>query len=123
MHGSLGDAGSLAARPSRGGGPTAPCTVRGGDPDGVDLAVVPHADRTELPSRPPLFNNVTLRPPGSDDFPADAECQAARDLTATAATGDLAVDDGDRHPPEAISRPVDRVDAGRRGRVPVTVTP
>ncbi|WP_217560376.1 NADPH:quinone reductase [Streptomyces sp. GbtcB6] len=89
--------------------------------DGVIAAYATRADRTELPFWPLLFNNVTLRLLGSDDFPAEAKRQAARDLTAAAAVGALTVDVGDRYPLEDIAEAHDRVDAGGRGRVLVTV--
>jgi NADPH2:quinone reductase len=91
--------------------------------DAVIAAYGTHADRTELPFWPLLFNNVTVRLLGSDGFPAEAKRQAARDLTAAAATGDLTVDVGDRYPLEDIAKAHDRVDAGGRGRVLVTVSP
>ncbi|KPI07496.1 Alcohol dehydrogenase GroES domain protein [Actinobacteria bacterium OK074] len=90
-------------------------------PDAVIAAYGTHAERTELPFWPLLFNNVTLRLLGSDDFPAAARRQAARDLTAAAATGDLTVDIGDRYPLEDVAKAHDRIDAGGRGRVVVTV--
>lgn len=90
-------------------------------PDAVIAAYGTHADRTEVPFWPLLFNNITLRLLGSDDFPAAAKRQAARDLTAAAATGDLTVDIGDRCPLDDIAKAHDRVDAGGRGRVLVTV--
>ncbi len=68
-----------------------------------------------------LFNNVTLRLLGSDDFPAEAKRQAARDLTAAAAVGALTVGVGDRYPLDEIAEAHDRVDTGGRGRVLVTV--
>ncbi|KFG72880.1 NADPH:quinone reductase [Streptomyces mutabilis] len=77
------------------------------------------SDRTELPFWPLLFNNITLRLLGSDDFPAEAKQQAARDLTAAAAVGALTVDVGDRFPLQDIAAAHDRVDAGGRGRVMV----
>jgi NADPH2:quinone reductase len=89
--------------------------------DAVIAAYGTHSDRTELPFWPLLFNNVTLRLLGSDDFPAAAKRQAARDLTAAAAAGALTVDVGDRYPLEDIAKAHDRVDAGGRGRVLVTV--
>jgi NADPH2:quinone reductase len=89
--------------------------------DAVIAAYGTHADRTELPFWPLLFNNVTLRLLGSDDFPPEARRQAARDLTAVAAAGALTVDVGDRYPLEDIAQAHDRVDAGGRGRVLVTV--
>ncbi|WP_405547112.1 NADPH:quinone reductase [Streptomyces phaeochromogenes] len=90
--------------------------------DAVIAAYGTHADRTELPFWPLLFNNVTVRLLGSDDFPAAAKRQAARDLTAAAAAGALTVDIGDVHPLQDIAKAHDRVDAGGRGRVLVTVT-
>jgi NADPH2:quinone reductase len=89
--------------------------------DAVIAAYASRADRTEIPFWPLLFNNVTLRLLGSDDFPAEARRQAARDLTAAAAVGALTVDVGDRYPLEDIAKAHDRVDAGGRGRVLVTI--
>ncbi|MFE7031248.1 NADPH:quinone reductase [Streptomyces sp. NPDC057621] len=91
--------------------------------DAVIAAYGTHSDRTELPFWPLLFNNITLRLLGSDDFPTAARRQAARDLTAAAAAGALTVDIGDRHPLEDIAKAHDRVDTGGRGRVLVTVSP
>ncbi|WP_211231830.1 zinc-binding dehydrogenase [Amycolatopsis balhimycina] len=59
--------------------------------DAIIAAYGTSADRTEFPFWPLLFANVTLRLCGSDDFPADVKRQAARDLTAAAAVGALAV--------------------------------
>ena len=89
--------------------------------DAVIAAYGTRSDRTELPFWPMLFNNVTVRLLGSDDFPVDAKRQAARDLTAAAAVGAVSVDVGDRYPLEDIAKAHDRVDAGGRGRVVVTV--
>ncbi|MFD5755460.1 NADPH:quinone reductase [Streptomyces sp. NPDC127044] len=89
--------------------------------DAVIAAYASRADRTEIPFWPLLFNNVTLRLLGSDDSPAEARRQAARDLTAAAAVGALTVDVGDRYPLEDIAKAHDRVDAGGRGRVLVTI--
>ncbi|WP_329138271.1 NADPH:quinone reductase [Streptomyces sp. NBC_01476] len=83
----------------------------------VVAAYATRADRTEIPFWPMLFNNVTLRLLGSDDFPAGAKRQAARDLTSAASVGALTVDVGDRYPLRAIADAHDRVDAGSRGRV------
>ncbi|MGW6008523.1 NADPH:quinone reductase [Streptomyces sp. NPDC055210] len=91
--------------------------------DAVIATYGTHSDRTEIPFWPLLFNNVTLRLLGSDDFPAAAKRQAARDLTAAAAAGALTVDIGDRHSLEDIAKAHDRVDAGGHGRVLVTVGP
>ncbi|MER5339764.1 NADPH:quinone reductase [Streptomyces mirabilis] len=89
--------------------------------DAVIAAYATRADRTEIPFWPLLFKNVTLRLLGSDDFPAEARRQAARDLTAAAAVGALTVDVGDRYPLEDIAKAHDRVDADGRGRVLVTI--
>jgi len=77
--------------------------------------------RTEIPFWTLLFNNITLRLLGSDDFPDQARRQAARDLTAAAAVGALRVEVGDRFPLEEIAKAHDRVDAGGRGRVLVAI--
>ena len=55
--------------------------------DAVIAAYATRADSPEIPFWPMLFANVTLRLLGSDDFPAEAKQQAARDLTGTAAAG------------------------------------
>ncbi|MEU0468874.1 NADPH:quinone reductase [Amycolatopsis sp. NPDC006131] len=89
--------------------------------DGVIAAYATRTDRTEIPFWPLLFANVTLRLLGSDDFPAEAKRQAARDLTAAAAVGALTVEVGQRYPLADIAQAHERVDAGGRGRVLVTV--
>lgn len=76
---------------------------------------------TRIPFWPLLFTNVTLRLVGSDDVPVAAKRQAARDLTSAAATGALTIDVGDRFELSDIARAHDRVDAGGRGRVLVTI--
>jgi NADPH2:quinone reductase len=87
----------------------------------VIAAYATRTSPTEIPFWPLLFNNVTLRMLGSDDFPAEARRQAVRDLTAAAAVGALTVDVGDRFPLAEIARAHDRVDTGGRGRVLVDV--
>jgi NADPH2:quinone reductase len=88
----------------------------------VIAAYATRADRTEIPFWPLLFNNVTLRLLGSDDFPAAAKRQAARDLTAAAAVGALTVAVGDRHSLDDIAKAHDRVDAGGgHGRILITI--
>jgi NADPH:quinone reductase len=90
--------------------------------DAIIAAYGTRADRTEFPFWPLLFANVTLRLCGSDDFPADVKRQAARDLTAAAAVGALAVTVGDRYPLDGIANAHDRVDAGGHGRVLIMVS-
>ncbi|MGW3420609.1 NADPH:quinone reductase [Streptomyces phaeochromogenes] len=81
----------------------------------VIAAYATRSDRTEIPFWPLLFNNVTLRLLGSDDFPGEAKRQAARDLTSAAAVGALTVAVGDRHPLDDIAKAHDHVDAGGGG--------
>ena len=64
-----------------------------------------------------LFDNLTIRLLGSDDFPADAKQQAAADLTAAASEGALSIPIGDPLPLDRIAEAHDRVDAGTRERV------
>ncbi|MCX4681197.1 NADPH:quinone reductase [Streptomyces sp. NBC_01433] len=87
----------------------------------VIAAYATRSGRPQLPFWPMLFNNVTLRLLGSDDFPAQAVRQAVRDLTAAAAVGALTIDVGDRYPLEDIAKAHDRVDTASRGRVLLTV--
>ncbi|GGU22245.1 NADPH:quinone reductase [Streptomyces coeruleorubidus] len=87
----------------------------------VIAAYATRDDRPRLPFWPMLFNNVTVRMLGSDDFAETAKRQAARDLTAAAAVGMLTVAIGDLYPLEKIAQAQDRVDTGGRGRVLVTI--
>ena len=68
-----------------------------------------------------LFDNITIRLLGSDDFPADAKTQAAEDLTAAAAAGAFDIPIADPFPLEQIAAAQDRVDAGSRQRILLTV--
>jgi NADPH2:quinone reductase len=87
----------------------------------VIAAYATRADRPHLPFWPLLFANVTVRLLGSDDFPAEAKRQAARDLTAAAAAGALEIDIADRYRLREIAKSHDHVDAGSRGRILVTL--
>ncbi|MFD3503765.1 NADPH:quinone reductase [Streptomyces sp. NPDC058676] len=89
--------------------------------DAVIAAYATRDDRPQLRFWPLLFANVTLRLLGSDDFPAVAKRQAARDLTAAAAVGALKADIGELYPLLEIAKAHDHVDGGSRGRVLVTV--
>src|SRR6266540_4365235 len=68
--------------------------------------------RPALPFWPLLFANVTLRLLGSDDFPAEAKAQAARDLTEAAAAGALRVPVAAVYPLEDIAAAHEAVEAG-----------
>ncbi|MBB3675161.1 NADPH:quinone reductase [Modestobacter versicolor] len=78
-------------------------------------------DRPAFPFWPMLFDNVTIRLLGSDDFPVAAKRQAAADLTAAAAAGALRVPTAVPFPLAAIADAHERVDAGSRERVLVDV--
>jgi NADPH:quinone reductase len=78
-------------------------------------------DRPDIPFWPMLFANLTIRLLGSDDFPLAAKHQAAADLTSAANDGSLSIDIGSPLPLDRVAEAHDRVDAGARGRVLVTV--
>jgi NADPH2:quinone reductase len=97
--------------------------------DNVDLdaavvrnqtVIAAYATRDDRPSFafwPMLFDNVTIRLLGSDDFPAAAKWQAAADLTAAARDGALSIPIGTPLSLEKVAEAHDRVDAGARDRV------
>jgi NADPH2:quinone reductase len=78
-------------------------------------------DRPDFPFWPMLFGNLTIRLFGSDDFPAEAKWQAADDLTAAARDGALTMAIGAPLPLELTAQAHDRVDAGARERVLLTI--
>lgn len=83
----------------------------------VIAAYATRQDRPDMPFWPLLFNNVTIRLIGSDDFPAAAKQQAAADLTAAARDGALSIATGAPLPLERAAEAHDRVDSGSRERV------
>jgi NADPH2:quinone reductase len=79
-------------------------------------------DRPELPFWPMLFNNVTIRLLGSDDFPAEAKDAAARDLTLAAAQSALSVPVAEVIPLARIAAAHELVESGQApGRVLVSI--
>ena len=88
----------------------------------VVAAYATRADRPTFDFWPMLFANVTIRLLGSDDFPAAAKQQAAAELTAAAAAGDLVIPVADPVPLAATARAHDQVDADNRRRVLVDVS-
>jgi NADPH2:quinone reductase len=78
-------------------------------------------DRPALPFRPLLWANVTIRLLGSDDFPVAAKREAARALTTAARDGALSIPIGDPLPLDRIAEAHDRVDAGARERVLISL--
>jgi NADPH2:quinone reductase len=83
----------------------------------VVAAYATRHDRPELPFWPMLFDNVTIRLLGSDDFPVEAKQQAARDLTRAARDGALHVAIGVPLPWDRTADAHELVDAGSRDRV------
>lgn len=78
-------------------------------------------DRPTLPFWPMLFDNVTIRLLGSDDFPLEAKQQAARDLTAAARDGALSVRIAEPLPLSQIADAHELVDRGQRRRIVLDV--
>jgi NADPH2:quinone reductase len=87
----------------------------------VIAAYATHQDRPDFPFWPMVFDNVTIRLLGSDDFPSVAKRQAAADLTAAARDGALSIAIGPPLPLEHAAEAHDRVDAGARERVLLTI--
>lgn len=78
-------------------------------------------DRPDFPLWPMLFANVTIRLLGSDDFPGDAKRHAATDLTTAARAGALSARIADLVPLDQIASAHERVDAGTRERILVSI--
>lgn len=120
-------------------------TIRSTAPDGVDRivevafsdnvdldAAVAHngtviaayatrAERPDFPFWPMLFDNITIRLLGSDDFPPEAKVQAAADLTAAARDGALSARIGDPVPLDQIVEAHELVRAGAPARVLLSI--
>jgi NADPH2:quinone reductase len=87
----------------------------------VIAAYASRQDRPDLPFWPMLFNNLTIRLLGSDDFPTAAKQQAAADLTAAARDRALSIAIAAALPLEHTAEAHDRVDAGARDRILLTI--
>jgi NADPH:quinone reductase len=87
----------------------------------VIAAYASRDDRPDFPFWPMLFNNVTIRLLGSDDFSAEAKEQAGADLTAAARDGALSIPIADPLPLQRIAEAHDLVEAGTRRRIVVAV--
>jgi NADPH2:quinone reductase len=83
----------------------------------VIAAYATREDRPGFPFWPMLFDNITIRLLGSDDFPAAARQQAAADLTAAAGDGALSIPIDTLLPLGKAAQAHDRVDEDARGRV------
>jgi NADPH2:quinone reductase len=90
-------------------------------PETIIAAYATRNARPALPFWPMLFANLTIRLLGSDDFPPEAKHQTASDLTTAAVEGALTIPIGEPLPLERIAEAHDRVDAGTRQRVLLTI--
>ena len=90
-------------------------------PEAVIAAYATRDPRPDFDFWPMLFANLTIRLLGSDDFPAAAKHQAAADLTAAARDGALRIPIGEPLPLDRIAEAHDRVDAGTRKRVVLSI--
>lgn len=90
-------------------------------PDAVIAAYATIDDRPSIPFWPLLFQNVSLRFLGGDDFPLAAKLAAVADLNAAVADGRLRVPWAAPLPLDRIAQAHDRVDAGSRQRVLLAV--
>jgi NADPH:quinone reductase len=89
--------------------------------DAVIAAYGTREDRPAFPFRPLLWANVTIRLLGSDDFPVAAKREAASALTTAARDGALSIPISDPLPLDRIAEAHDRVDAGARERVLISL--
>ena len=90
-------------------------------PEAVIAAYATRDPRPDFDFWPMLFANLTIRLLGSDDFPAAAKQQAAVELTAAAQEGALRIPIEDPLPLARIADAHDRVDAGARRRVVLSI--
>lgn len=87
----------------------------------VIAAYATRAERPDLPFWPMLFDNITIRLLGSDDFPPDAKSAASVDLTTAAKDGVLSIRIGTVLPLAAITDAHDVVSSGAAGRVLLSI--
>jgi NADPH2:quinone reductase len=88
---------------------------------GVIAAYASGDSRPSMPFWPMLFDNVTIRLLGSDDFPASAKDLAAADLTRAAQEGALSIAIGLPFRLDDIADAHDAVEAGVHSRVLLTI--
>ena len=81
------------------------------------VAYATRADRPDFPFWPMLFDNITIRLIGSDDFSPAWKQRAAQDLTDAARDGALAIKIGSPFPLDHVAEAHERVDQGSRERV------
>jgi NADPH:quinone reductase len=83
----------------------------------IIAAYATREDRPDFPFWPMLFDNVTIRLLGSDDFPAAAKRQAATDLSTAATQGRLSIPVREPFDLADAAQAHDGVDRGTRERV------
>jgi NADPH2:quinone reductase len=83
----------------------------------IIAAYATRSERPDFPFWPLLFDNVTIRLLGSDDFPTAAKQRAAQDLTRAAEEGALAIPVNTPLPLIETATAHETVDAGSRSRV------
>jgi NADPH2:quinone reductase len=91
---------------------------------GPEAIIAAYATRDPRPSFdfwPMLFANLTIRLLGSDDFPAAAKLQATADLSVAARDGALRVPIDEPLPLDRSAEAHDRVDAGGRARLVLSI--
>ena len=87
----------------------------------VIAAYASRHDRPDFPFWPMLFDNLSIRLLGSDDFPAASKQQAAAELTAAARDGALSIAVGSPLPLGSAAEAHDLVDQGTRSRVVLSI--
>ena len=90
-------------------------------PEAVIAAYATRDPRPAIDFWPMVFANLTIRLLGSDDFPPAARQQAARELTAAAQDGALRIPLDEPLPLDRLAEAHDRVDAGARNRVLLSI--
>jgi len=90
-------------------------------PEAVIAAYATRNPRPDFDFWTMLFANLSIRLIGSDDFPVVAKHQAAADLTAAAQDGALQIPIADPLPLDRIAEAHNRIDAGTRGRLLLSI--
>src|SRR3954447_1784102 len=90
-------------------------------PEAVIAAYATRNPRPDFDFWTMLFANLSIRLIGSDDFPVVAKHQAAAELTAAAQDGALQIPIADPLPLDRIAEAHNRIDAGTRGRLLLSI--